>query len=124
MPKGYGRSGMASKYKEQIIGHEVSEEDVENAKQKDIEHEQQRAEDLEKIQNLKNVPTREVTLNVKRRHKRKGQGLFIAVEIIIILILAVLAGCTLYSIYDPQFGIDHLENIKRMQQTLTAFVVI
>lgn len=124
MPKGYGRSGMASKYKEQIMGHEKSEEQEEYAKQKDLKKEAQAKEDLQKIQNLKEIEPKTVQLSVRRRRNYGGNHFITFIEIVIVVILAILAGITLYCVYDPQFGIDKLTYIKEMQQRFVGCVGI
>lgn len=116
MPKGYGRSGMASKYKEQIMGHEKSEEQEEYARQKDLQKEIQAKEDLKKIQNLGEIEPKTVQLNVRRRKHYGGNHFVTFIEIVIVITLAILAGITLYCVYDPQFGIDKLTYIKELQQ--------
>lgn len=118
----YGRSGMASKYKEQIMGHKEDEQHEEYEKEKQVEKDKQRQEDLNKIEKLDEMKPRSVELYISKKRRGTGYRFITTIEIIIVVILGLLAGCTLYSLYNPQVGIDYLEKIKQLQQAAIAII--
>lgn len=92
---------MASKYRDQIMGRVETSSRLENAK------------DEVGMDNYLPMETRKVEIAVKtRREKRLSYKILSAVEVVIFIILACLAFLTVYSIINPQFGIEQLMRIQ------------